>query len=397
MKKPILVFSLIALLLSLVAATGFIVRGNQQAAHAAALVPSFAYACSHATTTGFAHCDAIIAKNSGFHPNAGGPSGYHPADLQSAYKLTTLSSTKGNGQTIAIVDAYDNPKAESDLVVYRKMFGLPACTTANGCFKKVNQTGGTTYPQADAGWAVEISLDLDMVSAICPNCHILLVEANTPSFQNLGTAVNTAVKLGAKAVSNSYGGSEFSGESTVATAYYNHPGVAITASSGDNGYGTEVPAAFNTLTAVGGTSLQHATNTRGWKETAWNGAGSGCSLYISKPTWQTDTGCTKRTIADVSAVADPNTGVAIYDSYQQPGWFVVGGTSASSPIIAGVYGLAGNASSFTIPAANAYSHHGALYDVISGSNGSCGTYLCTAKAGYDGPTGLGSPHGSAAF
>ncbi len=406
MKKPIIVLSLITVMLSLVAVGAFTLRGGQHAAHAAAYKPSFSFSCSRTVSLGSARCDAIITNNQGLHANfsyratVSGPSGYHPADLQAAYKLTSLASTNGTGQTIAIVDAYDDPNAEADLAVYRSTFGLPACTTINGCFKKVNQTGGTTYPSADAGWAQEISLDVDMVSAICPNCHILLVEATSPIFQNLGTAVNEAVKLGANAVSNSYGGYEYFGENTLISKYYTHPGVAITASSGDSGYGPQIPAAFNTLTAVGGTSLKTATNSRGWNETVWRGAGSGCSIYISKPNWQTDSGCSRRTIADVSAVADPNTGVSVYDSYPSGGWLVFGGTSVSSPIIASVYGLAGNANSFTVPASNAYSHRGSLYDVTSGSNGNCGrsnTYLCTGKSGYDGPSGLGTPMGIGAF
>jgi subtilase family serine protease len=344
-----------------------------------------------------AHCKAIqIDTNAnGVKPNASSPSGFNPADLQSAYNLPSASA--GSGQTVAIVDAYDDPNAESDLAVYRSQFGLPACTTANGCFKKVSQSGGTSYPSADAGWAEEISLDLDMVSAICPNCHILLVEAKSTSFTNLGKAVNTAVSLGANTVSNSYGGSESSGETSYAS-YYNHPGHIITASSGDDGYGVEVPAAYNTLVAVGGTSLSKSSNSRGWSETAWNDAGSGCSAYISKPSWQTDSGCSKRTVADVSAVADPNTGVSVYDTYGNVGgWLVFGGTSVSSPIIASVYALAGNASSVNA-ASSLYSNTGSLFDVTSGSNGSCGgSYLCTAGPGYDGPTGLGTPNGTGAF
>lgn len=348
------------------------------------------------TVAGAATCFAIKVTSSTFHPNIGGPAGYHPADLQSAYNLP--STTAGQGQTVAIVDAYNDPKAETDLAVYRRTFGLPPSTTANGCFKKVNQTGGTSYPSANAGWAEEISLDLDMVSAICPNCHILLVEAKNAGFKNLGIAVNTAVKLGAIAVSNSYGGSEFSGENSYAS-YYNHHGVAITASSGDYGYGSQIPAGFNTVTAVGGTSLTPDTSARGWTETAWSGAGSGCTSFVKKPGWQADSGCTMRTIADVSAVVDPNTGVTVYDTYgSDTGFEVFGGTSVSSPIIASVYALAGNARSFTVPASYTYSQASSLFDVSSGSNGSCGgSYLCTVGPGYDGPTGLGTPNGTGAF
>ncbi|WP_367401267.1 S53 family peptidase [Paraconexibacter antarcticus] len=345
--------------------------------------------------SGFAHCDSqVVTDGSGAPLVTATPAGYGPADLQSAYVLP--SGTAGAGRTIAIVDAYDDPNAESDLGVYRAQYGLTPCTTANGCFRKVNQTGVQgSYPRADGGWAQEISLDVDMASAICPNCKILLVESKTNSFANLSTAVDTAATLGAFTISNSYGGSEYASEVTD-QSHYNHPGIAVTVSSGDNGYGVEFPAASLYVTAVGGTSLKKAASTRGWTETAWSGAGSGCSAYIAKPTWQTDTGCAKRTVADVSAVADPNTGVAVYDSFRgSGGWLVFGGTSVAAPVIAGVYALAGNAvTSGSYP----YSHTSALYDVASGSNGSCGgSYLCTAISGFDGPTGLGTPNGVAAF
>ncbi|WP_329242666.1 putative Ig domain-containing protein [Actinoallomurus sp. NBC_01490] len=334
-----------------------------------------------------------VQPRKGLQPQVA-PSGLGAADLKSAYALPS----GGSGQTVAIIDAYDDPSAESDLATYRSQYGLPACTTANGCFKKVNENGGSSLPSADSGWAEEISLDLDMVSAVCPSCKILLVEANQPSMDDLGTAVNTAVSLGAKFVSNSYGGSEDSSDPSADSAYFNHPGVAITVSSGDDGYGVEYPAASRYVTAVGGTSLSRASNTRGWSETAWSGAGSGCSAYDTKPTWQTDTGCSKRTVADVSAVADPNTGLAVYDTYGVGGWVVVGGTSASAPIIAGVYALAGAPAAGSYPSSFPYAHTGALNDVTSGSNGSCSpSYLCRAAAGYDGPTGLGTPNGVTAF
>ncbi|WP_328912559.1 MULTISPECIES: putative Ig domain-containing protein [unclassified Streptomyces] len=361
--------------------------------------------CAAPAKKGWMACQALartdVVQHFGISPDAT-PSGFGPSDLQSAY---ALPASAGAGATVAIVDAQDDPNAEKDLGTYRTQYGLPACTTANGCFKKVDQNGGTSYPTADSGWAGEISLDLDMVSAVCPQCHILLVEAKTASMDDLGTAVNRAVTLGAKYVSNSYGGDEDSTDTTADSQYFNHPGVAITVSSGDEGYGAEYPAASKYVTAVGGTSLKRAGGTtRGWSESVWGsssggeGAGSGCSAYDAKPTWQTDTGCAKRTIADVSAVADPATGLAVYDSYQASGWNVYGGTSASSPIIASVYALAGTPAANTTPASYPYAHTGSLNDVTSGANGSCGSsYLCTAKAGYDGPTGLGTPNGTAAF
>lgn len=345
---------------------------------------------------GFAHCDSqVVTDASGAPAATATPAGYGPADLQSAYKLP--SATAGSGKTIAIVDAFDDPNAESDLGVYRAQYGLPACTTTNGCFKKVNQTGVQgSYPHTDAGWSQEISLDVDMASAVCPNCKILLVEAKTSAFANLSTAVDTAARLGASTISNSYGGSEYAGE-VADQGHYNHPGIAVTVSSGDSGYGVEFPAASQYVTAVGGTALTRAsTTTRGWAESAWSGAGSGCSAYVAKPSWQTDTGCARRTVADVSAVADPNTGVAVYDSLRgSAGWMIFGGTSVAAPVIAGVYALAGNpVASGSFPYANSSS----LFDVTSGSNGTCSVaYLCTAGTGFDGPTGLGTPNGVGAF
>jgi subtilase family serine protease len=390
----------LACALSLVALWALVTLGATPGAFAKSSAPAkttFVHVCASAQVD-YASCMAILAVNSQFRPNSGGPAGYHPADLQSAYNLP--SASQGNGQTVGIVDAYDDPNAEADLGVYRSTFGLPACTTGNGCFKKVNQKGQQgNYPIPDAGWSAEISLDLDMVSAICPNCHILLVEANNNHFMNLGISVNTAVKLGANAVSNSYGGPEAKKEIGFQSNYFNHPGVAITASSGDSGYGSSAPAALNTLTAVGGTHLTRGGGSRGWSETAWSGAGSGCSKYISKPAWQKDPDCSNRTISDVSAVADPATGVSVYDTYQAPGWQVYGGTSVSSPIIASVYVLAGNESSInygSYPYLNG-NYKTNLNDVVSGSNGSCGNYICNAGPGYDGPTGLGTPNGTGAF
>ncbi|MFI9806063.1 putative Ig domain-containing protein [Streptomyces sp. NPDC052301] len=332
---------------------------------------------------------------------AAAPSGLSPANLHSAYNLPT---TGGSGLTVAVVDAYNDPNAESDLATYRSTYGLSACTKANGCFKQVGQTGSTTsLPTNDSGWAGEEALDIDMVSAVCPNCNIILVEANSANDTDLGIAENEAVSLGAKFVSNSWGGDEASSQTTEDTQYFKHPGVAITVSAGDSGYGAEYPATSQYVTAVGGTALTTSANSRGWSESVWNtssteGTGSGCSAYDPKPSWQTDTGCSKRMEADVSAVADPATGVAVYDTYGGSGWAVYGGTSASAPIIAGVYALAGTPSASDYPAKYPYSHTGNLYDVTSGSNGSCSTsYFCRATTGYDGPTGWGTPNGTTAF
>jgi subtilase family serine protease len=363
-------------------------------------------ACALDLRNDHSHCDLnVIATLKGEPKAAAAPTaGYGPADLRSAYKLPT---TGGTGQTVAIVDAYGDNTAEADMATYRSNYGLSPCTTANGCFKKVNQTGVQgAYPANNQGWALETQLDLQMVSAVCPGCKILLVEAKNNLSASLYAAEDTAARLGATEISNSWGGSESSTETTD-DAHFNHPGAAITVSSGDSGYGVEYPAASRYVTSVGGTSLNHATNARGWSETAWSGSGSGCSAYEAKPAWQTDPGCAKRTVADVSAVADPNTGVAVYDSNCNligqltgqcfKGWGVVGGTSASAPIVAGVYGLAGNGSTVNY-GSFPYSHTTSLFDVTTGSNGSCSpAYLCTSRAGYDGPTGLGTPNGTAAF
>ena len=373
------------------------------AAHSGA---SWVRSCAVVHAAGSMACNALRVTNTTEHVRALGvtsnatPSGYGPSSLLSAYNLP---ANGGAGETVAIVDAYNDPNAATDMATYRSQFGLPACTTASGCFKQVSQTGTSSLPSANAGWAEEESLDLDMVSAIAPNAHVILVEAKSATTANLGTAVNEAVALGAKFVSNSYGGSESSSDPSYDTKYYNHPGVVITASAGDSGYGVEYPAASQYVTAVGGTSLSTASNARGWTESVWStssteGTGSGCSAYDAKPSWQKDTGCSKRTVADVSAVADPATGVAVYDNYGgDPGWEVFGGTSVASPLIAAVYADAGTPTA-SYPAADLYAHTSSLNDVTTGSTSSCSpAYFCTAEVGYDGPTGLGTPNGLTAF
>jgi hypothetical protein len=370
--------------------------------------PGFQHACSVTPPSGQAACLALVQTNVVSYAGitrAFTPGGYGPADLQSAYNLTQASAAAGRGETVAVVDAYHDPDAAANLAVYRSQFHLPACTKASGCLRQVNQQGAASPLPAAAGttgWAQEESLDLDMVSAICPNCHIILVEADNAQDANLARAVNAAVSLGARFVSNSYSSAE-SADETADDAYYDHPGVAMTAAAGDNGYGVSYPAASPYVTSVGGTSLVRARGTaRGWSETAWNAAGatgSGCSAYEPKPPWQTDTGCSRRTDNDVAADANPGTGVAAYDSYDgNPGWEVFGGTSVASPIIAATYALAGAPAAGDDPAQYPYEHTSRLYDVTSGSDGSCGgSYLCTARVGYDGPTGWGTPDGTGAF
>ena len=326
--------------------------------------------------------------------------GFSPADLRSAYDLPSVG---GADQTVAITIAYDNPNAEADLATYRSHYGLPPCTSANGCFKKVNQSGEEkNYPEANAGWALETSLDLDMVSATCPQCDILLVEADSNSFEDLGAAVETAVEMDATVVSNSWASEEFAGE-TAEDHYYDHPGIPVLFATGDWGYGVYYPAASPDVIAVGGTSLSKSGGPRGWQESAWSGAGSGCSAYEEKPAWQKDEGCGGRTVADVSAVADPGTPVSVYDSFEQSGWALLGGTSVATPLLAGVEALSSASFRAMGPAAfDRAGNGGETFDVTEGENGPCGSvsesgfdavYLCQADAGYDGPTGWGTPDG----
>lgn len=322
--------------------------------------------------------------------------GYHPADLQRAYSLP--SSSAGYGETVGIVVAYDDPRAESDLAVYRSKFGLGACTTANGCFSKI-PASGAALPSPDEGWAQESSVDLDMVSAICPHCSVMLVEARSSSVDDLVAGIQTAIAHGATVVNNSYTAVEQPQFAAYDSAL-NHPGVAIVAGAGDSGFGVGWPASSRYAIAVGGTTLTpNLFSSRGFTESVWGATGSGCSAFEQKPAWQADAGCATRTVSDIAAVADPNTGVAVYDSYLSSGggWLEFGGTSVAAPIVAAAYALAENAAQIT-GASSIYQHPGALYDVTRGHNGSCSpAYLCTAVRGYDGPSGVGSPDGTGAL
>jgi hypothetical protein len=351
------------------------------------------------------HALPLSVTRSGSAPEAGPnlegsgeKGGLAPKDLISAYKVPEKG---GSGQTVAIVDAYNDPNAEADLKVYRKTYGLSECTEANGCFKKVNQKGETAnYPVSEYKWSLEISLDLDMVSAICKECHIVLVEAQDNTFKNLNEAENEAAGLkGTTAISNSWGAAERA-EETSEDKYFNHPGIPITVSAGDFGYGVEYPASSHNVIAVGGTRLTKLTgSSRGWTEKTWPGTGSGCSAYEEKPAWQTDTACSHRTNTDVAAVASGESPVSVYDSYVYPGWENVWGTSAASPIISGVEARE-IASTRSLGADVFYiaGKGGKLFDVTKGSNGTCTPpaeheYWCTAREGYDGPTGWGTPNG----
>ncbi|MEU4672684.1 peptidase S8 [Amycolatopsis sp. NPDC023774] len=382
-------------------------------------------ACAVTTAPNRVRCQAKVRPGSSRKaaaldtPNGSAalPEGYGPADLQSAYSLSeAIDAGAGGDKTVAIVDAFDDPTAEADLAVYRSTYGLPPCTTANGCFRKVNEWGESApLPPVDGGWSVEVSLDLDAVSAACPACHILLVEAAEASVNHTATAEDTAVALGADAVSNSYTVPE-SGSVLGYASSYNHPGVAITAATGDAGYQlvAPFPADLTSVTAVGGTTLTRTPGRRGWSETAWaangeSGAGSGCSALIDKPSWQHDRACPGRTIGDVSAAADPATGYAVYDTTPNPigvpsGWMLIGGTSAATPLIAGIYALAGHTESVR-DASGRYARAGEFHDVVGGNTSMPGTFadcpvtssMCTALPGYDAPTGVGTPNGISGF
>jgi subtilase family serine protease len=340
-----------------------------------------ARACTRTPAAGHATCFAKGLVNSkGVVPPAAAPltTALDPTQIQVAYGLAGAS---GHG-TVAIVDAFGYPNLERDLATYRSYYKLAACTTANGCLRIINQTGGTSLPRADLGWSQEQALDVDAVSATCPACKIVVVEAKTASFSDLGTAVDTAAaQAGVVAISNSYGGGDLP-DSTYGS-HYRHSAVAITASTGDNGYqGASFPASSASVTAVGGTTLKMSGTTR-VSETVWSGAGSGCSAYNTAVAPSSfDTGCAKRAMADVSAAADPNTGgLSTYSptSNRSSTWSQWGGTSEASPIIAAVYALAGGGSNATPYAQGSPTN---LHDVTQGSNGTCPTtQWCNARAG----------------
>jgi hypothetical protein len=349
---------------------------------------------------------ALTVGGERVHPAAGtvrpayGPDGMglDPSQIASAYALPAAPPA-GSTPTVAIVDAFHYGAISGDgndnLAVFRSYYGMTPCTVANGCFRKVDQWGGTNYPTVTAestGWDGEGDLDVQAVSAVCPACHILFVEARSDGTDDLMTAVATAIDLGATEVSLSWGGSEDPGQ-TAYDATFDHPGVAITAATGDSGYGSSYPATSPYVTAVGGTTLTPAQN-GGWTETAWSGGGSGCSTIEPKPAWQTDTLCSGRTEADVAADADPETGLDVYSEGQ---WMVIGGTSLATPLVAGMYALGGGEG----PTVGAYPFYRSpsVHDIVSGDNTNglgCAPApvgLCTAGPGYDGPTGLGSPIG----
>jgi hypothetical protein len=395
---------------------------------------------------------------------ASGPAGgLTPAALASAYRYDPTLG--GEGQTVAVVDAFDDPNVEADLGVFDAEYGLPSCTSGNGCFEKVGQSGSpTALPAADTnGWSVEIALDVEAVRSVCRGCRILLVEANSESLADLAASVDEAVALGATEVSNSYGALE-NEMGTAEQAAYSHPGVVVAAAAGDSGWLNwdwvaergftpelaDAPASLASVVAVGGTALQLTASGTRHSEMVWNdsgrpntteelkqfaASGGGCSTRFAAPSWQLSaagwaaTGCgSMRLDNDVALVGDPYTGFDVYDSYRYastftPGWFTVGGTSLSSPLLAGMFGLDGGAHGVADPAATLYSHLGqsaSLYDVAKRGNGFCdgaeplpcgepeanellgrvdceGTSECDARTGFDGPSGVGAPNGLGAF
>lgn len=317
------------------------------------------------------------------------PTGLSPAQIRPAYNLP---SSGGTG-TIAIIDAYDDPTAENDLKVFSAEYGLPGCTAASGCFEKYQMSNPM---RSDGGWALEISLDVQWAHAIAPGAKILLVEAASSNGTDLLAAVDYArARPDVVAISMSWGGSEFSSEVSYDNRFVSDYGASFFASSGDSGTGASWPAVAPNVTAVGGTTLSFNADGTLAGETAWSGSGGGISAYEPMPSYQTALGVpgTMRAIPDVSYDADPASGFSVYDStrYQgQKGWFRVGGTSAGAPQWAAIQslGLTSTNPNFYADAAQNWSAY--FRDIVSGSNGSCGS-VCTASAGYDTVTGLGSP------
>jgi Subtilase family len=410
------------------------------------------------TTAARAHTHLLEAMSAGAPPAPGraahpagdaaaGLYGLRPQDLHAAYALPT-SSAAAKRQTIALVDAYDDPHAEADLTAYDREFGLPECSAANGCFRKLDEEGRSSpLPATEGEWAMEISLDIETAHAICQECKILLIEATSPAYADLEAAEREAVALGASEISDSWGGGEPSADSEA----FNDPGVVITAASGDYGYRnwddpegltgfTDYPASSPHVVAVGGTRLKISAGGAWASEQVWNGqgaSGGGCSDRFAAPSWQRSladwpsVGCqSRRAVADVAADADPYTGVAVYDSTpihsggDAPGWLTLGGTSLSSPLVSATFALAGGARSSSGYAAQtlyaaALSDPASLHSITSGSNGECtrpftfegdsgcsaleeaascsGRAICLAGPGYNGPAGVGTPAGICAF
>ncbi|MBR8456937.1 S53 family peptidase [Burkholderia dolosa] len=335
--------------------------------------------------------------------NSSKVSGLTPAQARHAYGFDALAN-QGDGMTVAIVNAYDDPKIEADLGTFSSTFALPPCTTANGCFTKIYASG--SKPRTDSGWSLETALDVEWVHAIAPKARIVLVEAASASFADLMAAVDVAVRRGASVVSMSFGAGEFGGETSL-DSHFTAPGVTFVASSGDSGSGAEYPAASAYVVSVGGTTLSADRTGNYIGETAWSGSGGGVSGQEAEPpgqaTWPIPV-AGSRGVPDVSYDADPSTGFAVYDSVNyngRSGWFQVGGTSAGAPQWAALFAIANSMRAATgkgpltgtydrLYAAGKAAYGSDYRDVTTGSNGNCGM-LCTASGGYDYVTGLGSP------
>jgi hypothetical protein len=338
-------------------------------------------------------CHALVRTTNGaIHVDAT-PQGFGPADLQAAYRVLYAASTT---PTIAVVDAYNYSALESDLGMYRAQFGLPTCTIANGCLRIVNENGQPSPMPPDApandDWTVETALDVDMASAACPQCKLLVVLASSTQLSDLVPSQRTAVQLGATVVSDSWGGVDTANH-PVTEPYFDHAGVPTFVSAGDDGYnqggmGPHYPSTSAFVIAVGGTRLVRDGSARGWSEVAWTNGGSSCSTAIPKPAYQPASPCAFRAASDVAAVADTASPVAVYNA-NHGGWIEVGGTSASAPLVAGMVAASGLAPQ--VSAAWFAQHASLLHDVTSGTNGSCGSVICNAGPGWDGPTGFGTP------
>ena len=352
------------------------------------------------------------------------PGGYSAAELAAAYHLPDAAS--GTSATVAIIDGGGYPSVEAVLARYRTQFGLPPCTVSAGCLKVVDYQGGPPLrpdgTDEERELSAETALDVEMVSAACPACKILLVQAPTQDFYlssqhtpaqavpSIAKAVEVAIRSGAAAVSMSFGYPSTKDINTgPVSAVFSHPGIAFVASSGDSGYHGNVhgywPQNLPTVVSVGGTALYQSDS--GFTSSAWNEAGSACETDLPPAHGQpaaVSAYCSgHRASSDVSAVSDPSTGVAVYDSYGIGGWYVAGGTSAAAPVIAAMFARAGHTSRVDGPSTLYSAPAGAFTDISVGQNGaahSCQTtapQLCVSGPGWDGPTGIGTPNGLAGF
>ncbi len=394
---PLLVLTVVALIAPAASAAS-------DGVTAAAAAPAAAAPAASGAAATVVNVAAISKRTAS---SASADRGYSPAALRSAYNLVKPAVTGGSGETVAIVTAYSDPDAAADLAKYRSHYGLPACGSAHGCLRIVNEQGKTGgLPKPNSSWALGDAVELDVVSALCQRCRLLLVEASAAAPADLGIAEDSAVALGARFVLDGWSEPEGVGQDAY-DHYFYHPGVAVVAAAGDGGYGTTYPGDLAYVTSVGGTTLTRTRyNTRGWAETVWADTGSGCSALEPKPGWQRadanpTTGCLTRTQNDVAADADPATGASVFDSYEtKADWAQAGGTAVAAAIVTAAYALAGTPARDSYPASYPYQHSGHLYDVTFGSNGTCllhPAYTCNAEKGYDAPSGLGTPDGDAAF